>query len=153
MEQITKATEKIGLTDSKEQEPQTAAGAAPATDAQKPSKKADKKADNKAARKEMAKAKKEAERRAAQGALESAKAEETVDVSKGKYGKMELIQSEDEDRKRENLLRISITYNLGEIRTRIATINASLDGTSIALRARVHNIRLQGMSLIRWNPS
>jgi hypothetical protein len=104
MEQITKAAEKIGLTDSKEPEPETAAAAAAllATDAQKPSKKADKKADNKAARKEMAKAKKEAERRAAQGAHESAKTEEAVDVSRGHYGKMELIQSKDEDRKREN---------------------------------------------------
>jgi hypothetical protein len=102
MEQITKATENIGLTDSKELEPEAASGAAPAADAQKPSKKADKKADNRAARKETAKAKKEAERRAAQGAQESAKTGEGVDVSKGKYGKMELIQSKDEDRKREN---------------------------------------------------
>jgi hypothetical protein len=100
MEQITKAAEKIGLTDSKEPAPEGAAGVAPATDAQKSSKKADKKADNKAARKEMAKAKKEADRRAAQGTQEGAKTEEAVDVSTGKYGKMELIQSKDEDRKR-----------------------------------------------------
>jgi hypothetical protein len=147
MEQITKAAEKIGLTDSKESEPEAAA---PTPDAQKSSKKADKKADNKAARKEMAKAKKEADRRAAQGAQEGAKTEEVVDVSKGKYGKMELIQSKDEDRKRANPV-ISIAHNSGETRTRIATISASLDGTSIALRARVHNIRLQGLSLIMLN--
>jgi hypothetical protein len=81
MEQITKAVEKFGLTDSKEPEPPTsAAGSTPATDAQK--------------------SKKEADRRAAQGAQEVSKTEEAFDVSTGKYKKMELIQSKDEDRKR-----------------------------------------------------
>jgi len=35
----------------------------------------------------------------------------------------------------------------GEKRTKISEINASLDGSEIALRARVHNLRLQGTSL------
>jgi aspartyl/asparaginyl-tRNA synthetase len=36
--------------------------------------------------------------------------------------------------------------NVGEKRSKISEISAALDGKEIALRARVHNLRLQGMS-------
>jgi len=36
--------------------------------------------------------------------------------------------------------------NVGEKRSKISEISAALDGKEITLRARVHNLRLQGMS-------
>lgn len=143
MEDIKKATEKVTLTENTE--PEAAAPAAPpATDAaQKPSKNAEKKAQ-----KEAEKAKKRAERAAATAAQQAAKAaEDAVDVSQGKYGILPLIQSAEGDRKRKLQLSRPLTIS-GEERTRISSINASRDGVQIALRARVHNLRLQGTSLI-----
>jgi hypothetical protein len=55
----------------------------------------------------MAKVEKEADRHAEQGAQEGAqegaKTEEAVDVSEGKYGKLEVIQSKDEEWKRDKI--------------------------------------------------
>ena len=97
MEQITKAAEKIGLADNKEPEPEPEAAAADTPP--KTSKKADKKEDRKAKRKE-AKSKKEGPgMQSTQGA---AQAGDAADVSEGMYGKMGLMQSKNEDRKREN---------------------------------------------------
>lgn len=87
MEQLAKATEKIGLTDNKEPETE-AAGAS-----EKQSKNALKKAE-----KEAAKAQKKAERAAAMAAQQAGKAEDTGDVSKDKYGVLPLVQSKDGSR-------------------------------------------------------
>jgi len=47
--------------------------------------------------------------------------------------------------------RMPLLINSGEVRTRISTINASLDGTAVTLRARVHNLRLQGILALSFH--
>jgi len=97
MEHISKAAEKIALTDEKQPEADVSTAAPGANAPQEPSKNALKKAQR-----EAEKARKKAERAAATAAQQAAKAEDTVDMSEGKYGILPLIQSADGDRKRNN---------------------------------------------------
>ena len=103
----------------------------------------------KKAAKEAEKAKKKAETAARLAAEKAARlSDESVDESKGKYGIVPLIQSTSRTGTLTPSL-LSNTNKTGEKRSRISDVNASLDGTNILLRGRVHNLRLQG-KFIFW---
>src|SRR5579859_5011676 len=138
-EDLSKATEKLtvaeeGAKDSAENPEGSAA----------PSKNALKKAQ-KEAEKEKKKKERAAQVAAEKAAREAEEAKETPDSSEGKYGIMPLIQS---------TTRTGIIFvdglTSGERRSQIAGITAAMDGTPITLRARVHNLRAQGIERISY---
>ncbi|CAE6405008.1 unnamed protein product [Rhizoctonia solani] len=87
----------------------------------------------KKAAKEAEKAKKAAERAAKEAEQAAARAAADVDYSEQSYGKLPLNQSQERP---------------GRVRAQISTFNASKDGESVILRARVHTSRAQGSKMV-----
>ncbi|KZS93446.1 aspartate-tRNA ligase [Sistotremastrum niveocremeum HHB9708] len=86
--------------------------------------------------KEEEKKKKEAEKLARQAELAKAKAAAEVDFAEQNYGKLPLNQSQE---------------RLGRTRVAISTLNASSEGQTVLLRARVHTSRAQGNKMVFFN--
>jgi hypothetical protein len=134
MEKVTEAIKDLGVSI------KDSASVSGTEDTAGPSKNAVKKAA-----KEAEKAKKKAETAAKLAAQKTSMQGDSIDVSEGKYGVFPLIQS---TTRTGNCHVENVIDFLGEKRSRIAGISAALEGTEISLRARVHNIRLQGCSLV-----
>lgn len=81
--------------------------------------------------KEKEKAAKKAENERKQAELKQAREAAEVDYSKGKYGKLPLIQSRESDK-------------TGVKRVQIKDLSAANAGEEVLLRARIHTSRLQG---------
>ena len=130
METLTSDTEKMEITSKDSDTAQKSETSAPSKNALKKAAKEAEKAEKKA---------EAAAKRAAEGLAASA---EAPDSSIGKYGTLPLIQSTSRTGIFPNTQ--LLTPLEGEKRGRIAAINSSVDGTQITVRARVHNLRLQG---------